>query len=126
MNVIHALKVWLTPPSRTQRPRYSERDLIRQESKIGGRIFGIVPPDRKRDFFCLDSHTWVWHEEWDTPQGRAIVTTRYELRGEQIIKIQTGASPTPVHGEELQNLTHAIQAYYHRVMNEVYKRPVLR
>lgn len=126
MGFFQALKIWLTPPKINRVPKLTDRDLIRQESKIGSRLFGIVPPDRKRDFFCLDDHTWIWHEEWETPQGRSVVTTRYELRGNQIIKIQSGAAPTPVHGQELQNLTQAIQVYYHRVMNEVYKRPILR
>ena len=45
------------------------RNLIRHEAKIGGQLFGPVPKDGRREFFCLDRHTWVWHEEWVDANG---------------------------------------------------------
>ena len=57
------------------------------EAKIGGRMFGVTQKNVRREFFCLDPHTWVWHEEWTDNYGkRQIVTTRYNLRPEGIIK----------------------------------------
>jgi hypothetical protein len=104
----------------------TERDLIRQEAKIGSRLFGLTPPDRKREFFCLDAKTWIWHEEWNEGSERKVIATRYEVRGNQVIKTQTGSLPQPIHGEELQNLSQAVQAYYRRVMGEGYHKPVTR
>jgi len=100
----------------------SNRDLIRLESKIGGQLFGAVPKGHRREFFCLDEHTWIWHEEWidaETRQKRAI-TTRYEIRNNGIIKVQDNQPYESVEGEELSNLITAIQLYYDRVVREIY------
>src|SRR5687767_1807251 len=65
------------------------RNLITRESAIGGQLFGPVREDGRREFFCLDPTTWVWHEGFKDRNGHEIIiTTRYELHGNQIIKIQ--------------------------------------
>ena len=46
------------------------RNLIRHEAKIGGILFGLVPEGGRREFFCLDARTWVWHEEWIDENGQ--------------------------------------------------------
>ena len=53
--------------SNSSKPRplkgMTERQLIELESEIGRELFGPIPAGHQRDFFCLDAHTWVWHEE---------------------------------------------------------------
>jgi len=105
----------------TKKSQISERDLIKAESKIGGTLFGPVPEGHRRDFFCLDSKTWVWHEEWTNEKGRAqSITTRYEVRPNGVMKIQDGHRYTYITGGELHNLAQACGQYYQHVSRQVY------
>lgn len=98
------------------------RDLLRHEAKIGGELFGPVPPGGRREFFCLDEHTWVWHEEWKDAKGNPQVrTTRYDVRGSGIVKVQDGKHYQKVSKEEAQKLYKAAKLYQKRVNNELYK-----
>ena len=109
--------------ARRQQERKAElyRNLIRHEAKIGGQLFGPVPKDHRREFFCLDRHTWVWHEEWiDTKGKRKTKTTRYDVRPNAVFKAQDGQQYRPVHGEELLNFANAVQMYAQRVDKELY------
>jgi hypothetical protein len=93
-----------------------ERKLIRKEAKIGGQLFGSVPTSRHRQFFCLDEHTWIWHEEWQNSRGkRQAVTTRYEVRPNGILKIQDGHVYQRLSDEETRNLYNSAKLYYERV-----------
>lgn len=98
------------------------RDLIRMESQIGAQIFGPVPKGHRREFFCLDEHTWIWHEEWIDPATRQklAITTRYEIRGDKIIKVQDTQPYQLVEGDELRNLVMAMRIYYEKVARDVY------
>jgi hypothetical protein len=98
------------------------RDLIRLESKIGGRLFGPIPKGHRREFFCLDEHTWVWYEEIiDSKTGqRTSMTTRYEIRGNKIIKIQDGQPYRYTSLEESKNLLKAIEQYYQQISARIY------
>jgi hypothetical protein len=97
------------------------RSLIRREAKIGGEIFGAVPQGTKREFFCLDEHTWIWHEEWlDTKGIRHIKTTRYDIRPTGILKAQDGQSYQHVSLEEAERLLQAAKVYEHRMRTELY------
>lgn len=97
------------------------RDLIRREAIIGGQLFGPVPKGGRREFFCLDEHTWVWHEEWTDVQGNyRVVTTRYDLRSHGAFKAQDGQPYQPLTAAEARHLHHAIKLYYKRVKLEVY------
>lgn len=102
----------------------TERELIQLESDIGKELFGPIPADHRREFFNLDPSTWIWYEEWvDIETGKKqSTTTRYEVSGDKILKAQDGASYKYIEGEELRNLTVAVQMYYERVMREVYHR----
>ena len=101
----------------------TERQLLQLESEIGAQLFGDVQKGGRREFFNLDPITWIWHEEWSDAQGKPQqATTRYEVQDNGILKVQEGARYTFLEGEELRNLTVAIQMYYERVMREVYKR----
>lgn len=82
-------------------------NLIRHEAKIGGQVFGPVPKGHRREFFCLDRHTWVWHEEWiDTSGARQIQTTRYDVRPGSVFKSQNGQYKK-VSNSELKRLQEA-------------------
>lgn len=92
-----------------------QRKLIRFEAKIGGELFGPVAAGHRRDFFCLDEHTWVWHEEWVEQGVRKATTTRYDVRPNTILKSQIGQPYQPVSKAEARNLYRAAQLYRDRV-----------
>ena len=96
------------------------REAIREEAKIGGTVFGDVPSDVRREFFCLDEHTWVWHEEWkDTDSKHQVRTTRYDMRPHGIFKAQDGQPYRPVSREEARRLLKAIHKYNELIDNEL-------
>ncbi len=105
-----------------RRSKYTRRDLIRMESKIGGQLFGPVPKGRRREFFCLDDSTWVWHEEWTdvTTRKKMSSTIRYEVHNNGVLKIQEGQPYTFVEGQELNNLVWAMHMYYEEVARQIY------
>lgn len=96
------------------------RNLIRHEAKIGGSVFGPVPKGHRREFFCLDERTWVWHEEWKDAKGqRHVRTTRYDLRPDGILKTQNG-NYQRVQTREARRLFQAVDLYIERVNREIY------
>lgn len=106
-----------------QSQRESEllRKLIRREAQIGGELFGPLPKGHRREFFCLDKHTWVWHEEWTDKNGQhQIKTTRYDVRPNQIVKSQNGHY-THIGEAEARRLQEAARLYKQRVKAEIYK-----
>lgn len=104
------------------RSKITERELIERESVIGRQLFGPIPAGHTREFFCLDSRTWVWHEEWrDVDNKVRTATTRYEVQPGGILKVQPGRVYKYLEGEELENLVLAVQMYYERSMREIYK-----
>lgn len=106
-----------------RRRRYTRRDLIRMESKIGAQLFGPVPAGHRREFFYLDNNTWVWYEEWMDEAGkRRELTTRYEIHQSGVLKVQDGQPYAVVEGNELRNLQQAIKLYYQRTSREIYQR----
>lgn len=92
-----------------------ERELLRLESEIGGELFGPVPKGHRREFFCLDRHTWIWHEEWMENGKRRVITTRYEVRPGGVLKIQDGQVYQRLSEPEARNLYWAIDMYGQRV-----------
>src|SRR5262245_24279377 len=97
------------------------RNLIRHEAKIGGQLFGEVPKGHRREFFCLDSHTWIWHEEWVDNGGiRRSKTTRYDVRNDGVLKAQDGQPYQKVSLEEVDNLVQAASLYRQRVYQDMY------
>ena len=105
----------ITRQTDTQRAAELERELIRVEAKIGGELFGTVPAGHRRDFFCLDEHTWIWHEEWLENGERKAVTTRYDVRPNAILKSQLGQPYQPLGKYEARNLYQATQLYGQRI-----------
>ncbi len=110
------------PSGHAGRARFTHRDLIRMESRIGGQLFGPVPKGHRREFFCLDKDTWVWYEEWLDPTTRKMVstTTRYEVHDNGVLKVQEGQPYTFVEGQELTNLVWAMHMYYEEVARQIY------
>lgn len=101
----------------------SERELIQAESKIGREIFGEIPKGYQREFFCLDETTCIWYEEFKNAEGKTeSITTRYEIQGDRVMKVQGGSRYSYLEGDELNNLLTAIHMYYERVMRGVYGR----
>ena len=99
------------------------RELIQLESQIGAKLFGPILPGNRREFFNEDHKNWIWHEEQKAPNGKiTAVTTRYEVHAEGILKVQDGSLYHYIKGEELQNLSIAVEMYHERVMREIYKR----
>lgn len=97
------------------------RNLIRKEAAVGGKLFGSIPQNGRREFFCLDENTWVWHEEWVDASGKLhAVTTRYDLRTHGAFKAQDGQPYRPLTKDEARNLYQAIKTYEKRVKLEVY------
>ncbi len=105
----------ILPRSDEQRRADFERTLLRREAKIGGQLFGPLPKGHTRQFFALDDHTWIWHEEWVEHGKRRIFTTRYDVRTNGVIKSQDGQPSKYVVGEEALNLYHAAELYQQRV-----------
>lgn len=103
-----------------QRRANDRRAILHHLAKIGGNVFGPIPAGVRREFFCLDRHTWVWHEEWTDNSGQHhAVTTRYDVRPSGIVKSQ-GANQyqrlTPV---EEKNFRQAANLYYQRASREL-------
>ena len=107
--------------SQDERRAQLYRELIRHEAKIGGRLFGQVPRQNRREFFCLDEHTWVWHEEWTDQAGqRHAVTTRYDVRPDGVLKAQDQQPYQYISQDEARRLYKAVALYNQAVDNELY------
>lgn len=103
--------------------KLTERELIELEAEIGGKLFGPIPAGHRREFFCLDEHTWVWHEEWIDENGqRQVTSTRYEIHQNGVLKAQNGTVYKFIEGEELRNLALSARLYYEAVARGIYKR----
>ena len=98
------------------------RQLIRREAEIGCKLFGPIPQGHRREFFCLDRHTWVWHEEWTDKSGvYRVRTTRYDVRPDGILKAQDGHGYQPVTLEEADRLVEAATLYEQKIKSELYR-----
>lgn len=118
---IGSIVTQLTTQNQQERDAQLYRNLLRHEAKLGGTVFGAVPEGRRREFFCLDEHTWVWHEEWIDEKGQQqILMTRYDIRPDCILKSQNGNHYQPVNKAEAARLWQAAQAYYKKVKQEIY------
>jgi hypothetical protein len=96
------------------------RQAIHEEAKVGGRLFGEVPKGNRREFFCLDEHTWIWHEEWNDANGEHhVLTTRYDVRPHGIFKAQDGQPYQPLTMEETLRLVQAIHRYNKTIDDEL-------
>jgi hypothetical protein len=100
------------------------RDLLRHEAKIGGTLFGPLPSNVHREFFCLDQHTWVWYEKWVDETGEQHTrTTKYSVRPNGIVKAHDGQHYQRVTDQEALRLLDAARSYQARVNSEIYATP---
>jgi hypothetical protein len=98
--------------SSDQRYANSERALLRYLAWRGGRLFGQLSPGSRREFFCLDPYTWIWHEEWTDAEGkRRVLTTRYDVGVSGIFKSQGNNSAQRLTPAEERNFRHAAKLY---------------
>lgn len=100
------------PADEDTRKATIHRNLLRDMARMGGTLFGSVPEGTRREFFCLDEHTWVWHEEWtDNKRVHHVRTTRYDVRPHGIFKAQDGQPYQPLTPEETRRLYMAAWHY---------------
>jgi hypothetical protein len=115
MSLLHSIK----SQKQVQRQIDFNKALIHHEAKIGSKLFGPIPDGARREFFCLDEHTWVWHEEWtDEKRKRHIMTTRYDVRPDGVLKSQGGQSYRMIKGVEARNFRKAVDGYCDQVLAE--------
>lgn len=108
---------------RREQERQAElyRNFIRHEAKLGGELFGPIPKNHRREFFCFDKHTWVWHEEWTDAKGATHTkTTRYDIRPDGILKAQDNQPYQQATREETINLYNAAKLYKTEVLDKIY------
>lgn len=99
-----------------------KKALIHFEARLGGRLFGPIPKKHRREFFCLNRNTWVWHEEWIDSEGKQqALTTRYDVRPQGVVKSQGHASYQALTPEEMRNFVKAVRLYGQQVDAE-YRR----
>lgn len=97
----------------------AHKALLHHVAKIGGEVFGPIPAGRRREFFCLDEHTWVWHEEWKDGAGQHAITTRYDVRPSGILKSQGAHSYQRLTPQEEQNFRAAAYTFYQKIKPEL-------
>ena len=120
-DVFNTISTQIAGQKQEQRDATLYKNLMRHEARIGGTVFGPIPKGRRREFFCLDEHTWVWHEEWtDTTGKHNVMTTRYDVRPDSILKSQNGSHYQPVNIEEAERLAEAAKLYRQKVKQEIY------
>lgn len=96
------------------------RKLLRTAAVIGGRLFGDVPAGHRREFFCLDKNTWIWHEEWiDSLGDKQVQTMRYDVRPDVILKTQDGSSYQALNATETKNLIVAAHNFRKAIASQL-------
>ena len=121
-NVIPKVPLLINGDKNATNPKYV--DQLKREAEVGSTVFGPIPKNHQREFFMLDANTWLWYEEWVDIQGTHSVTTRYELKGKRIYKIQDDHPAIILTGHELKNFHDAVMSYYYQVADKVYGRPI--
>ena len=95
------------------------KSLIHWEGQVGGQLFGPVSKGGRREFFCLDENTWVWHEEWIDNAGHHTMTTRYDIRPNAVVKSQGANNYETLSPEELRHFISAVLLYRKQVLPEL-------
>lgn len=98
--------------------------LIEKEAALGGDLFGSSDNDCRRQFFCLDEHTWIWHEtRTDKATGAQRFTIlRYDISsaGQVYKKQNNGIDWQPLGFKETENFKQAVEAYRYSVLRRLY------
>ncbi len=109
-------------PSLLAKKRYDKAYtlVLETEAYLGGQLFGPIKEGHRRDFFCLDSHTWVWHEEWlDKYKERHALTTYYHIRKDGILKSHGNQNYQLLTKQELDNFLKASKLYIETIPNKI-------
>jgi hypothetical protein len=102
----------IAPVDEQARTAQIQRAALHDAARMGGTLFGPIPKGGRREFFCLDRHTLVWHEEWhDERKTHHARTTRYDIRPHGVFKAQDGQPYQVVNDEELVRLYQAAYQY---------------
>lgn len=106
-----------------KRRTVARQAVLRHLARLGGQVFGPVAAGARREFFCLDRHTWVWHEEWTDETGRRhAMTTRYDIRPNGVImKSQGPHSYQRLTPSEERNFRAAAEEYYQQASHELHR-----
>ncbi len=121
MNII--TQFFKNNPSRQKTAAQLDHDLMTFEAKVNEELFGPQPQGGKREFFCLDEHTWIWYEEWiDDAGDKHQVTTRYIVRPKEIVKSQNGGAYHRLTLDEAENFKHAVDSYIATSQKEIYQK----
>jgi hypothetical protein len=117
-----AAKAFQESAKKTRSAELKRRELIKKEAEIGAKVFGPVPAGHRRQFFCMDAHTWVWHEEWLDIETKRKVSqhVRYEIRPGSITKSVNSGTPVALSQEEAENLVQAAVLYHQYVSTVLY------
>ena len=104
-----------------QKRAEAHRSLLHFGARLGGEVFGPIPKGHRREFFCLDERTWVWHEEWTDPSTKKyhVVTTRYDIQPHSILKSQGDRSYQQLSAQEARNFYNAVKLYSDRFGQEL-------
>jgi hypothetical protein len=103
-----------------QRRVNARRSILHYGARMGGELFGPIPKGHRREFFCLDEHTWIWHEEWiDKDGNRQMLTTRYDIRPTGVLKSQGDNSYRRLSRQEARNFYQAAKLYYERLNTDL-------
>ena len=106
-----------------RRPVLTEKKLKAKESEIGGKIFGPIKPNERREFFNDNQRSWFFHQEITDSAGIIkSVTLHYEIHPNGILRVSSveGVHNEFIKGQELDNFISATEIYYGRVMREIY------
>jgi len=97
-------------------------DLIEEESKIGGTIFGAIPKGVNRQFFLDETNNWFYTQSVYDQSGRLIdnYTIRYQVLDYGIVKSVDGKNHVLLSGQELKDLQKSVQIYYSKTKKELY------
>lgn len=102
-----------------------EREIIKQESRIGAALLGPIPEGHTREFFYLGNNIWVWDEQWYDAEKKVMqqLHVQYEFQTRGVLKTVNGTAHGYVEGKELKNLVAAIRTYKNQVSNQLYGQP---
>jgi hypothetical protein len=98
-------------------------NLIEEESKIGGTLFGTTPKGVSRRFFLDEHDNWFYTQSTFDSVGRLLdnYTIRYHVQENGIIKSVDGKHHTLLEGQELQDLLKSVDIYHAKTKKELYE-----
>lgn len=110
-----------------KRKARSLRVLQEKEASIGSNVFAADKENGTQHQFhylgrSMDgAPEWIWHMYWRDESGKErVLTTRYEIQPNKIVKIQDGQVHRSVDLQEARTLYDAICRYWKFVKADLY------